>query len=89
MKSNKKALVQQVAGIILHEILHQMGHSHPKDNFNGDYQKDYQQGHVVVIAGDCLASEDRWARSSSPNGQYSDGIGDSSGRIDMSQWKLD
>ena len=44
-----------VAGTIIHEVLHQMGHGHPEG--------DYNQGHFVVVVGDCIESQGTWARS--------------------------
>jgi hypothetical protein len=48
------------AGTLLHEMLHQMGHDHPS---TGNYAKDYEQGHFVVVAGDCVASSGEGARN--------------------------
>lgn len=47
------------AGVIAHEIMHQLGHSHPT---TGDYENDYQQGHFVVVYGDCIYSNGEDAR---------------------------
>jgi len=48
------------AGTLFHEMLHQMGHDHPA---TGNYSKDYEQGHFVVVAGDCIASNGDGARN--------------------------
>jgi hypothetical protein len=81
---DRPTLIRKVSGIILHEILHQMGHNHPS---NSDPKNDYNQGNFIVVAGDCLDSEGIFARGPSDN-QYADRIGNSSGGID-SRWRLD
>lgn len=37
-----------LAGTILHELLHQMGHTHPKSYYDGNF---------ITVAGDCIAME--------------------------------
>jgi hypothetical protein len=51
---------KQFSGVILHEVLHQMGHDHPS---TGNYEDDYEAGHFVVVAGDCLHTSGLMARS--------------------------
>lgn len=45
------------AGTIVHELMHQMGHNHPDG--------DYDQGHFIVVVGDCVANNGAGARSPS------------------------
>ncbi len=40
-----------LSGTIFHELLHQMGHSHPDTD---SYKKNYESGYFVVVAGDCI-----------------------------------
>jgi hypothetical protein len=49
---------KNLAGVVLHELLHQMGHAHPRKNLDTDYT----QGHFINVAGDCLTSDGRSAR---------------------------
>lgn len=48
------AASDSLAGTIIHEFLHQMGHGHP----NG-----YEDGNYVTVVGDCIASNGAGARS--------------------------
>ncbi|NEQ50735.1 MAG: hypothetical protein F6K11_11465 [Leptolyngbya sp. SIO3F4] len=50
---------KELAGVILHEFLHQMGHSHP----NG-----YEDGNLITVAGDCIAAEGSLSGIRGPNG---------------------
>ncbi|MDJ0734292.1 MAG: hypothetical protein QNJ47_09495 [Nostocaceae cyanobacterium] len=61
---------EDLAGTIFHEMLHQMGHEHPN---SGDYNTDYLQGHFVVVAGDCIASNGSETRTSRSLGLASSG----------------
>jgi hypothetical protein len=63
---------KNLAGVILHELLHQMGHGHPT---TGDYAKDYLQGHFITVAGDCLTTDGLTARGTSIDSSMSAGTG--------------
>jgi hypothetical protein len=55
-QNGKEWTISQNAGVIVHEILHQMGHLHTDD-------PGYTKGYFVTVVGDCIASNGITARN--------------------------